>query len=85
MQFTKKEWKKKIYIITKALFSKKHVKLIGPKKFTAIALNLRNEVFIVYMALLETQNIVYLSWKTLILLLLANKTSIKISKENIVW
>lgn len=77
----KKELKQKKYTTTKTLYIKERVERIDYKKFTTTTLNPQDKACIVYIALLEIQNIVHLSRKAQIALFIINKALIKVFKE----
>lgn len=55
--------------------------MVGQKTFAIAALNLKKEAFIVYVVLVEVQDIVYLFWRPLIALLLIDKARIELARK----
>lgn len=63
------------------MLTKKRIEFVNCKEFAIIILNPEKEIFIVYIALLEIQDIVNPSCRAQITLFIANKVLIKVHKE----
>ena len=86
VNFPKRELRWRSYIIQKALFTTKRVKLVGKKEFAAATLDPRHETFVVHVASLEypssTQDDnIYPSCEAQIAVLVTNKASTSISTK----
>lgn len=75
--------KQKKYTIVETFSIKRWVKFVGQKEFATAVFNPKNEVFIVYVALLEIRNILHLLQNGFIALLIVDKILMEVPREYI--
>lgn len=81
IRFVEKKGKQRKYITTKALPINKRIELVNHKEFAAIALNLKEETYVIQVALLKIKNIVHPSRRTQIALLIIDKVPVEVPKK----